>query len=367
MAQRTARSGAAAAEDSLAAAHLLESYLDARAGTTDAGGEGRGRERGRWRDSAGGIRRRAARRARSARGRTRLHRRRGRSLPRGRPGRPRARASAPRARGAAPRARGARPARQASARARRKGQGLDGGSGRASTVHRPASSRSPPAEPGTAERTVAGAEHSRAPQARASPAPVGRPPPARHRDRRADRRGGADLVPGRAASALRERRNRSGRGPDPEGGDRGEIGDILDSRGVVTSGALFELRLKLAGKSSDIQAGHLHAGERDELRLGDRRADDPREPARGDGRRPGGLQPRPDRPDRQAGRGEGELRAGERSLARAQPGELRRPGGEEPGGLPVPRHLPAQAALQRPGPRRRAADRVQAAASRAST
>jgi putative Holliday junction resolvase len=32
MAQRTARSGAAAAEDSLAAAHLLEGYLQSRAG-----------------------------------------------------------------------------------------------------------------------------------------------------------------------------------------------------------------------------------------------------------------------------------------------------------------------------------------------
>jgi uncharacterized YceG family protein len=41
----------------------------------------------------------------------------------------------------------------------------------------------------------------------------------------------------------------------PKGATAGEIGDILDSRGVVTSGALFELRLKLGGKSSDIQAG----------------------------------------------------------------------------------------------------------------
>jgi putative holliday junction resolvase len=36
MAQRTARSGAAAAEDSLAAAHLLESYLAARGGQDES-------------------------------------------------------------------------------------------------------------------------------------------------------------------------------------------------------------------------------------------------------------------------------------------------------------------------------------------
>ena len=41
----------------------------------------------------------------------------------------------------------------------------------------------------------------------------------------------------------------------PKGSTAGEIGDILDTRGVVSSGALFELRLKLAGKSDDVQAG----------------------------------------------------------------------------------------------------------------
>lgn len=45
LAQRTARSGATAAEDSIAAAHILESYLQARAtrdgGEADAEGEGK--------------------------------------------------------------------------------------------------------------------------------------------------------------------------------------------------------------------------------------------------------------------------------------------------------------------------------------
>jgi UPF0755 protein len=41
----------------------------------------------------------------------------------------------------------------------------------------------------------------------------------------------------------------------PKGSTAGEVGDILDSRGVVSSGALFQLRLKLAGKSDDVQAG----------------------------------------------------------------------------------------------------------------
>ncbi len=41
----------------------------------------------------------------------------------------------------------------------------------------------------------------------------------------------------------------------PKGATASEIGDILDKRGVVTSSSLFQLRLKLAGKGSDIQAG----------------------------------------------------------------------------------------------------------------
>jgi uncharacterized YceG family protein len=42
----------------------------------------------------------------------------------------------------------------------------------------------------------------------------------------------------------------------PEGADAGEIAKILDEKGVVSSGQLFELRLKLAGKSDKIQAGN---------------------------------------------------------------------------------------------------------------
>ena len=42
MAERTAREGASAAEDSLAAAHLLESFLDSRKGTAQPNGAGDG-------------------------------------------------------------------------------------------------------------------------------------------------------------------------------------------------------------------------------------------------------------------------------------------------------------------------------------
>ena len=41
----------------------------------------------------------------------------------------------------------------------------------------------------------------------------------------------------------------------PEGASAGEVGDILDERGVVTSGTLFEIRATLAGKRGQIQAG----------------------------------------------------------------------------------------------------------------
>jgi len=40
----------------------------------------------------------------------------------------------------------------------------------------------------------------------------------------------------------------------PEGASAGEIATILDEKGVITSARLFEWRLKLAGKSDDVQA-----------------------------------------------------------------------------------------------------------------
>jgi uncharacterized YceG family protein len=40
----------------------------------------------------------------------------------------------------------------------------------------------------------------------------------------------------------------------PEGASAGEIAEILDDAGVVSSARLFEWRLKLAGKSDDVQA-----------------------------------------------------------------------------------------------------------------
>jgi uncharacterized YceG family protein len=41
----------------------------------------------------------------------------------------------------------------------------------------------------------------------------------------------------------------------PQGADAGKIADILDQNGVISSGQLFQIRLKLSGKSNDIQAG----------------------------------------------------------------------------------------------------------------
>jgi uncharacterized YceG family protein len=41
----------------------------------------------------------------------------------------------------------------------------------------------------------------------------------------------------------------------PKGDDAGQIADLLDSKGVISSGTLFEIRLTLAGERSNIQAG----------------------------------------------------------------------------------------------------------------
>ncbi len=40
----------------------------------------------------------------------------------------------------------------------------------------------------------------------------------------------------------------------PEGADAGAIADILDEKGVVDNGTMFQWRLKLAGKSTDVEA-----------------------------------------------------------------------------------------------------------------
>jgi uncharacterized YceG family protein len=41
----------------------------------------------------------------------------------------------------------------------------------------------------------------------------------------------------------------------PEGASIGEIGDLLDERGVISSSTLFQIRTTLAGKRSDLRAG----------------------------------------------------------------------------------------------------------------
>ncbi|MDX6652640.1 MAG: hypothetical protein QOJ38_1421 [Solirubrobacterales bacterium] len=41
----------------------------------------------------------------------------------------------------------------------------------------------------------------------------------------------------------------------PKGANASRVADILDEQGVIANGSLFQLRLRLSGKSSDIQAG----------------------------------------------------------------------------------------------------------------
>jgi uncharacterized YceG family protein len=49
----------------------------------------------------------------------------------------------------------------------------------------------------------------------------------------------------------------------PKNSSAGDVGDILDDSGIVSSSSLFQIRIRLAGKTGDIQPG-LHAMRRDE-------------------------------------------------------------------------------------------------------
>ena len=49
----------------------------------------------------------------------------------------------------------------------------------------------------------------------------------------------------------------------PKGSSAGDVGDILDDSGVVSSGTLFQIRIRLAGKTGDIRPG-VHVMRRDE-------------------------------------------------------------------------------------------------------
>ena len=49
----------------------------------------------------------------------------------------------------------------------------------------------------------------------------------------------------------------------PKGSNAGDVGDILDDQGVVSSSAFFQIRIRMAGKTGDIVPG-LHAMRRDE-------------------------------------------------------------------------------------------------------
>jgi cell division protein YceG involved in septum cleavage len=49
----------------------------------------------------------------------------------------------------------------------------------------------------------------------------------------------------------------------PKGSSAGDVGDILDDSGVVSSSSFFQVRIRLAGKTGDIRPG-VHAMRRDE-------------------------------------------------------------------------------------------------------
>ena len=130
----------------------------------------------------------------------------------------------------------------------------------------------------------------------------------------------------------------------------GEIGDILDRRGVVPSGALFELRARLAGRQRRPQAGRLHAAQahalRRRARRARRRAREERRPAHD----PGGPEPRARSRRSRAGRACAATTSprARTASALAPTGVRARRGRREPRGLPLPGHL-------RAAPRRRGA------------
>ena len=64
----------------------------------------------------------------------------------------------------------------------------------------------------------------------------------------------------------------------PKGASVSEVGDMLEKRGVISGGprvidgsTLFQIRVTLAGKRSDLYAGHFTPAEGHELRRRDRR------------------------------------------------------------------------------------------------
>ena len=82
----------------------------------------------------------------------------------------------------------------------------------------------------------------------------------------------------------------------PKGASVSEVGDILDDRGVVSSSTLFQVRVTLAGKRSDLYPGRFvlasdmsYGAAIDALSTAPVKKVD-------HGDDPGGLQPRPDAP-----------------------------------------------------------------------
>ena len=168
---------------------------------------------------------------------------------------------------------------------------------------------------------------------------------------------------GRAAPAVPRRRHGQGEGEIPKGASVSEVGDILDERGVVDSSTFFQVRDDARRQALRALPGHLHAGQRDELRRRDRRDLDAAGEADDQGHDPRGPGPRGGRAEcvAEAGVSGDYLKATRGESGTSTASKYGAPKGARPRGLPLPGHLRAAGAGDRGRPRRAPARRLQAA------
>ena len=150
----------------------------------------------------------------------------------------------------------------------------------------------------------------------------------------------------------------------PKGASVSEVGDLLDEKGVgLDSSTLFQIRVTLAGKRSDLYPGRFTLAQDMCYGAAIDALSKPRRSRRtttvtipeGYSRAQAAPAGRRRRPRRQLHEGDA------CSSKYLEPGRVRRQGRQEPRGLPLPRHLRTEAARagRRPGPA--AARRLQAA------
>ena len=139
----------------------------------------------------------------------------------------------------------------------------------------------------------------------------------------------------------------------PKGASVSEVGDLLGEKGVIDSSTLFQVRVTLEGKRSELYAGHFTLAEGMSYGAAIDALSKPPVKTRHHGHDPRGLQPL-------AGGAAGRRRRPRRATTRRrpcsskylEPGQVRRQGRQGPRGLPLPRHLRTEAgrAGRRPGP-----------------